>query len=51
MNWAANTKTLRLMFHFTGGGIRRKPLFHVYHSGSFSSWMLNCLCRCRSVVK
>ena len=49
-SWAAKTKTIRQMFHFTGGGIRRNPLFHLYHSSSSSSWMLNYLCRCRSVV-
>lgn len=50
-SWAAKTKTIRLMFHFTGGRIRRNPLFHIYHSSSSSCWMLNYLCRCRSVVK
>ena len=41
----------RLMFYFTGGGIRRNPLFYIYHSSSSSSWILNYLCGCRSVVK
>lgn len=49
--WAVKTKTIRLMFHFTGGGIRRKPLFHIYHSSLSSSWILIYLCSCRSVVK